>query len=48
MNPATREVQLIDFSLPPELSRERPRAQTAQPAEGTLAYISPEQTGDEP
>jgi len=45
MNPATREVKLIDFSLSSELSRERPELRLPNQLEGTLAYISPEQTG---
>ncbi len=43
MNPATREVKLIDFSVSTELGRGRAAQHTG--LEGTLAYLSPEQTG---
>lgn len=45
MHPQTKHVQLIDFSIATRLSQEN--AYSAQPGllEGTLRYISPEQTG---
>src|SRR5688572_30772570 len=45
MNPHTGEVKLIDFSLSTELGRERERAVFHTGLEGTLQYLSPEQTG---
>jgi predicted ATPase/GAF domain-containing protein/HPt (histidine-containing phosphotransfer) domain-containing protein len=45
MNPATRQVKLIDFSLASELRRERLDVTPHTQLEGTLPYISPEQTG---
>lgn len=44
-NPDTGAVKIIDFGLATTLSRERPPLKTAQMIEGTLAYLSPEQTG---
>jgi predicted ATPase/GAF domain-containing protein/tRNA A-37 threonylcarbamoyl transferase component Bud32 len=44
MNPESGEVKLIDFSLSTELGRERQRAHHTG-LEGTLQYLSPEQTG---
>ncbi len=41
----TGEVKLIDFQLATELSRETPDIDTANILEGSLPYISPEQTG---
>jgi len=38
-------VRLIDFSISSELSRERPNRAWSKRLEGTLPYISPEQTG---
>ncbi|HTV18744.1 MAG TPA: serine/threonine-protein kinase PknK, partial [Polyangiaceae bacterium] len=45
MNPSSGEVKLIDFSLSSELSREHPEIAAGTRLEGTLPYISPEQTG---
>lgn len=44
-HPATGEVRLIDFGLSTLLPRQRMDAQIPDALEGTLAYISPEQTG---
>ena len=44
-NPATGVVKLIDFGLATTLSRETPPPHTTALLEGTLAYLSPEQTG---
>lgn len=45
LNRATGEVRLIDFGIATELRREVPRFETPRALQGTLAYISPEQTG---
>lgn len=45
MNPRTGEVKLIDFGISSQLSRENPTATSPGRLEGTLPYISPEQTG---
>jgi predicted ATPase/GAF domain-containing protein/tRNA A-37 threonylcarbamoyl transferase component Bud32/HPt (histidine-containing phosphotransfer) domain-containing protein len=45
MNPATGTVKLIDFSLASELMREHADAVPCKDLEGTLPYLSPEQTG---
>ncbi|PZV09330.1 MAG: hypothetical protein DCF32_02585 [Leptolyngbya sp.] len=45
IHPQTRQIKLTDFSLASRLPREANLAQRYQPLEGTLAYISPEQTG---
>ncbi len=44
-NPETKQVQIIDFGIATELSREQQDVNVANQLEGTLAYISPEQTG---
>ncbi len=44
-NPFTHQVKLIDFGLASRLSQENPRFQNPTLLEGTLPYISPEQTG---
>ncbi|MCP4996169.1 MAG: AAA family ATPase, partial [Gammaproteobacteria bacterium] len=44
-NPETTQVQIIDFGISTELSREQHDVNVANHLEGTLAYISPEQTG---
>ncbi len=44
-NPATGQLKLIDFSLATRLRREEVGFQSPSVLEGTLAYISPEQTG---
>jgi PAS domain S-box-containing protein len=45
LNPATGQVKLIDFGISTVLSRETPTFRNPNVLEGTLAYISPEQTG---
>lgn len=45
INPKTREVKLIDFSIASLLPRETQELQNPNILEGTLAYMSPEQTG---
>ncbi|MBX0330561.1 AAA family ATPase [Oscillochloris sp. ZM17-4] len=44
-NPATGELKLIDFSLATRLRREEVGFQSPATLEGTLAYLSPEQSG---
>lgn len=44
-NSSTGELKLIDFGLATTLSRETPPLSAPQALEGTLAYLSPEQTG---
>jgi predicted ATPase/signal transduction histidine kinase len=45
INPDTKQVKLIDFSISSLLPRETQEIQNANALEGTLAYLSPEQTG---
>lgn len=45
INPATGLVQIIDFGISTVLSRETPAIKNPNVLEGTLTYISPEQTG---
>lgn len=45
INPETKQVKLIDFSIASLLSRETQTLISPNVLEGTLAYISPEQTG---
>ncbi|AKG22074.1 ATP-binding sensor histidine kinase [Calothrix sp. 336/3] len=45
INPKTKQVKLIDFSIASLLPRESQAFISANVLEGTLAYISPEQTG---
>ncbi|MEM1170308.1 MAG: AAA family ATPase [Cyanobacteria bacterium P01_H01_bin.35] len=45
INPETKEVKIIDFSISTLLSKETKTIQAPNVLEGTLAYISPEQTG---
>ncbi len=45
MNPETGQVKLIDFGISTRLPREKPEIKHPDVLEGTLAYISPEQTG---
>jgi serine/threonine protein kinase len=45
INPQTKQVKLIDFSISSLLPRESQEIQNPNQLEGTLAYISPEQTG---
>ncbi|MGK7923913.1 MAG: AAA family ATPase [Spirulina sp.] len=44
-NPQTKELKIIDFGIATQLSRENPTLKNPNVLEGTLAYISPEQTG---
>ncbi|MGI0491843.1 AAA family ATPase [Alkalinema pantanalense CENA528] len=44
-NPQTNTLKLIDFGIASQLSRETPSLTDIRVLEGTLAYISPEQTG---
>jgi predicted ATPase/signal transduction histidine kinase/tRNA A-37 threonylcarbamoyl transferase component Bud32 len=45
LNPATGQLKLIDFGISTVLARENPTLKDPSRLEGTLAYISPEQTG---
>jgi predicted ATPase/signal transduction histidine kinase len=45
INPDTKQIQLIDFSISSLLPRETQEIQNPNILEGTLAYLSPEQTG---
>lgn len=45
IHPKTKQVKLIDFSIASLLPRETQEIQNPNDLEGTLAYISPEQTG---
>ena len=45
INPQTKQVFLIDFSIASLLPRENQEIQSPNVLEGTLAYMSPEQTG---
>jgi diguanylate cyclase (GGDEF)-like protein/PAS domain S-box-containing protein len=45
LNPKTGQVKIIDFGISAVLSRENPTWSHPNVLEGTLAYISPEQTG---
>lgn len=45
INPQTKEVKLIDFSISSLLPRENQEIKNPNVLEGTLAYMSPEQTG---
>ncbi|HEY9670060.1 MAG TPA: AAA family ATPase [Waterburya sp.] len=44
-NPETGQLKIIDFGISTVLSRENPAIRNPDQLEGTLAYISPEQTG---
>src|SRR4028119_1984330 len=44
-NPATGQIKIIDFGISTQLTRETPSLKNPNVLEGTLAYISPEQTG---
>ena len=44
-NPETGQVKIIDFGISTQLTRENPILKNPHVLEGTLAYISPEQTG---
>ena len=41
----TKQLKIIDFSISTEFTRENPTLKNPNILEGTLAYISPEQTG---
>ncbi|MDZ8056078.1 MAG: AAA family ATPase [Aulosira sp. ZfuCHP01] len=45
INPETGIVKLTDFSIASQLNKETPQLANPQQLEGTLAYMSPEQTG---
>ncbi|MEB3282508.1 MAG: AAA family ATPase [Lyngbya sp.] len=45
INPNTKQIKLIDFSIASLLPRETQEIQNPNILEGTLAYLSPEQTG---
>ncbi len=45
INPASKKVKLIDFSIASLLPRETQEIENPKVLEGTLTYISPEQTG---
>lgn len=45
LNPESKELKIIDFGISTQLSRENPTLKNPKVLEGTLAYISPEQTG---
>ncbi|MBG1265081.1 trifunctional serine/threonine-protein kinase/ATP-binding protein/sensor histidine kinase [Nostoc sp. WHI] len=45
INPETKQVKLIDFSIASLLPRESQEIHSPNVLEGTLAYLSPEQTG---
>jgi PAS domain S-box-containing protein len=44
-NPATKKLKIIDFGIATVLTRENPEIRNPESLEGTLPYISPEQTG---
>jgi predicted ATPase/signal transduction histidine kinase/CheY-like chemotaxis protein/tRNA A-37 threonylcarbamoyl transferase component Bud32 len=44
-NPETGQVKIIDFGISTQLTRENPTLKNPNVLEGTLAYMSPEQTG---
>ena len=45
LNPTTGQLKIIDFGISTVLPRENPTLKNPNQLEGTLAYISPEQTG---
>ncbi|OKH44895.1 hypothetical protein NIES2101_27500 [Calothrix sp. HK-06] len=45
INAQTKQVKLADFSIASKLSKETPSLSNAHQLEGTLTYMSPEQTG---
>lgn len=45
LNPGTGEAKIIDFGLSTRLATEHPVLKSAEVLEGTVAYMSPEQTG---
>ncbi|NER96026.1 MAG: serine/threonine protein kinase, partial [Symploca sp. SIO1B1] len=44
-NPETQQLKIIDFGIATQLTRENPTLKNPNVLEGTLPYISPEQTG---
>ncbi|MDY7014429.1 MAG: serine/threonine-protein kinase PknK, partial [Cyanobacteriota bacterium] len=44
-NPATEQLKIIDFGISTQFNQENPTLKNPNVLEGTLAYISPEQTG---
>lgn len=44
-HPATGQLKIIDFGISTKLTRENPTLKNPNVLEGTLAYMSPEQTG---
>ena len=44
-NQATDEIKLIDYGISTTLTKENPEVRNPEVLEGTLAYMSPEQTG---
>ncbi len=44
-NPETRQLKIIDFGISTTFTRENPTINSPSVLEGTLAYMSPEQTG---
>lgn len=44
-NPQTEIIKIIDFGISTQLTRENPALKNPNVLEGTLAYMSPEQTG---
>lgn len=44
-NPETQQLKIIDFGISLRLTRENPILKNPKVLEGTLPYISPEQTG---
>ena len=44
-NPETGQLKIIDFGISRQLTRENPTLKNPNVLEGTLAYMSPEQTG---
>jgi len=45
INPETKQVKIADFSIASRLRKEQPDLKNPDRLEGTLAYMSPEQTG---
>jgi predicted ATPase/signal transduction histidine kinase/tRNA A-37 threonylcarbamoyl transferase component Bud32 len=45
INPQTQKVKLTDFGIATKLNKENPQFNNPNCVEGTLAYMSPEQTG---
>ena len=44
-NPETKQLKIIDFGIATQLTRENPTLKNPNVLEGTIPYISPEQTG---